>query len=220
MTIFFQRKGLITWVGLVQFLADATAWAKLKMCRVKTKKNSIFQRREGLSQYPCTHLHILSTLKAAWKCTGFFHCTSFQHVECLLRCCLARCSNVRRFHKGSCLIMAENLWIRWALRVRGLNMLSLPVQVHSTLLSHAWMIAKQRKCWAKSLTSFKFDSTRFNTSQQGVQMRSTCWAQHVESLCCGQIQCIGTQLKEWDLARLKISPLYANKWQEFWNLAQ
>ena len=60
-----------------------------------------------------------STLKAACKCTGFVHCTSSQHVQCLLRCCWARCPNVlnnystcwavRRFHKGSCLIMAENL---------------------------------------------------------------------------------------------------------------
>ena len=25
--------------------------------------------------------------KVACKCTGFVHCTSFQHVECLLRCC-------------------------------------------------------------------------------------------------------------------------------------
>ena len=39
-----------------------------------------------------------------------------------------------------------DLWIRWALRVRGLNMLSVAVQIHSTLLSHAWMTAKQRKC--------------------------------------------------------------------------
>ena len=36
--------------------------------------------------------------------------------------------------------------IRWALRVRGFNMLSVAVQMHSTLLSHTWMTAKQRKC--------------------------------------------------------------------------
>ena len=64
------------------------------------------------------------------------------------------------------------------------------VQTHSTLLSHTWMTAKQRKCWA--VLSEKFDqfqiwliktqhSTPLNTSQQGVQMLSTCWAQHVES---------------------------------------
>ena len=64
------------------------------------------------------------------------------------------------------------------------------------------------------------DSTPFNTSQQGVQMRSTCWPQHVDSLHSGQIQCICMRPKELHLARLKISPLYANKWQAFWNLAQ
>jgi len=54
--------------------------------------------------------------KAACKCTGFVHCTSFEHVECLLRCCWAVCSNdlnndsicwaFRRLHKDSC-------WIIW-----------------------------------------------------------------------------------------------------------
>ena len=39
-------------------------------------------------------------------------------------------------------------WIRWALRVRGLNMLSVAEQMHSTLLSHTSMTVKQRKCWA------------------------------------------------------------------------
>ena len=112
-----------------------------------------------LSKYTLAPLCILSsTFEAACKCTGFVYCTSSQHVECLLRCCWARCSNdlnndltcwvVRRFHKGSCWIMAENLWIRWALRVRGLHRLSVAVQMHSTLLSHAWMTAKQGKCWA------------------------------------------------------------------------
>ena len=28
-----------------------------------------------------------STLKAACKCIGFVHCTSSQHIQCLLRCC-------------------------------------------------------------------------------------------------------------------------------------
>ena len=51
--------------------------------------------------------------------------------------------------------MAENPWIRWALRVRGLNMLSVAVQMHSTLLGQAWMTAKQRKYWA--VLSEKFD---------------------------------------------------------------
>ena len=37
-------------------------------------------------------------------------------------------------------------WIRWALRVRRLNMLSAAVQMHSTLLSHTWMTTKERKC--------------------------------------------------------------------------
>ena len=64
------------------------------------------------------------------------------------------------------------------------------------------------------------DSTLLNTCQQVVQMRSTCWAQHVDSLYSGQIQCICTWLKEWDLATLKISPLHANKWKAFWNPAQ
>ena len=43
--------------------------------------------------------------------------------------------------------------------------------------THGWPRNKGNveQCWAKSLTSFKFDSTRLNTSQQGVQMRSTCW---------------------------------------------
>ena len=39
-----------------------------------------------------------------------------------------------------------NVWIRWALCMRGLNMLSVAVQMHSTLLSHTWMTVKQRKC--------------------------------------------------------------------------
>ena len=48
-----------------------------------------------------------------------------------------------------------NFWICWALRVRGLNKLSVFVQMHSTFLSHTWMTAKQRKCWA--VLSEKFD---------------------------------------------------------------
>ena len=117
------------------------------------------------------------TLKAACKCTGFVHCTSSQHVECLLRCCWARCWNdlnndltclaVRRFHKGSCWIMrifgyaghcacvgstcwallCKCTWLCWA--------------------THGWPRNKENvePCWAKSLTSFKFESTRLNTAQ-------------------------------------------------------
>ena len=48
-----------------------------------------------------------------------------------------------------------NFCIRWALRVRGLNMLSVAVQMHSTLLNHAWMTAKQRKC--RAVLREKFD---------------------------------------------------------------
>ena len=181
-----------------------------------------------LSQYPWTHLHILSTLKAAWKCIGFVHCTSSQHVECFLRCCWEPCSNdlnndltcwaVRRFHKGSCWIMAENLWIRWALRVRGaqhvkrccanaLDFVELRMDDRETkkMLSRVEL----KVCPVSNLT--QQDSTSPNTSQRSVQMRWTCRAQHVDSLYRGQIQCIWTRLKEWDLARLKISPLYANK---------
>ena len=78
---------------------------------------------------------------------------------------------------------------RWALRVRGLNMLGVAVQMHSTLLSHAWMTAKQRKCWA--VLSEKFD--QFQIWLNKTQHRSTPlnrvfkWAQRDESLYRGQI---------------------------------
>ena len=50
------------------------------------------------------------------------------------------------YHLVKCSICLNSQWIRWALRVRGLNMLSVAVQMHSTSLSHTWMTAKQRKC--------------------------------------------------------------------------
>ena len=72
----------------------------------------------------------------------------------------------------------DNFWICWALRVRGLNMLSIAVQMHSTLLSqHGWPRNKgnvERKVWPVSNLTQQ-DSTPLNTSQQGVQMRSICW---------------------------------------------
>ena len=51
-------------------------------------------------------------------------------------------------YKGMMRMNHGNFWIRWALRVHGLNMLSVAEQMYSTLLSHTWMITKQRKCWA------------------------------------------------------------------------
>ena len=63
-----------------------------------------------------------------------------------------------------------NIWIRWTLRVRVLNMLSVAVQMHSTLLSHAWMTAKttkemlsrvERKVWPVSNLTQQ-DSTPLN----------------------------------------------------------
>ena len=59
-----------------------------------------------------------------------------------------------------------NFWIRWTLRVRGLNMLSVAVQIHSTLLSHTWMTAKQRKCWAVLRKKFDQFQIWLNTAQQ------------------------------------------------------
>ena len=177
-----------------------------------------------------------STLKAACKCTGFVHCTSSQHVECFLRCCWARCSNdlnndltcwaVRRFHKGSSWIKAENLgYARHCACVGSTCWALLCKCTRLCWATHGWPRNKENvePCWAKNFSSFKCDSatedsTPLNTSQQGVQMRLTCWAQHVDSLHSGQIQCICTRSREWHLARLKISPLYANKWQTFWNL--
>ena len=49
-------------------------------------------------------------------------------------------------YKGMMRMNHGNFWIRWALRVHGLNMLSVAEQMYSTLLSHTWMITKQRKC--------------------------------------------------------------------------
>ena len=62
-----------------------------------------------------------------------------------------------------------NFCIRWALRVRGLNMLRVAVQMHSTLLNHGWMTAKQRKCWA--VLREKFD--QFQIWLNKTQHRST-----------------------------------------------
>ena len=44
-----------------------------------------------LLPYPCQKPGQAN--KVACKYTGFVHCTSSQHVECLLMCCWARCSN-------------------------------------------------------------------------------------------------------------------------------
>ena len=49
-------------------------------------------------------------------------------------------------YKGMMRMNHGSFWIRWALRVHGLNMLSVAEQMYSTLLSHTWMITKQRKC--------------------------------------------------------------------------
>ena len=51
-------------------------------------------------------------------------------------------------YKGMMRMNHGNFWIRWALRVHGLNMLSVAVQMYFDfkLLSHTWMTAKQRKC--------------------------------------------------------------------------
>ena len=75
-----------------------------------------------------------------------------------------------------------NFSIRWALLVRGLNMLSVAVQMHSIMLSHTWMAAKQRKCWAVLSEKFEQFQIWLNT------------AQPVESLYSGQIQCFCTRL--------------------------
>ena len=53
--------------------------------------------------------------------------------------------------------------------------------------THGWQRNKgnvERKVWPVSNLSQQ-DSTPLNTSQQGVQMRSPCWAQHAESLYSG-----------------------------------
>ena len=73
-------------------------------------------------------------------------------------------------YKGMLRMNHGNFWIRWALRVHGLNTLSVAVQMYFDfkLLSHTWMTAKQRKCWAvlsEKFDHFKFDSIRLNTAQ-------------------------------------------------------
>ena len=39
-------------------------------------------------------------------------------------------------------------------RMRAPNIVGCSVQTHPTLLNHAWLTAKQRKCWALVLSSF------------------------------------------------------------------
>ena len=99
-----------------------------------------------------------------------------QHVE--------QSDDFTKAHVQSWLI---DLSIRWALRVRGLNMLSVAVQKCTRLCwaTHGWPWNKGNvdPCWAKSLTSFKFDSTRLNIAQNlstGCSnavnlLSSTCW---------------------------------------------
>ena len=176
------------------------------------------------------------------KCTGFVYSPSSQHVECLLRCYRAGCSNdlnndttvFCRFHKGSCWIMAENLRYIHPLRTRN----CLAALLVSELIDEDKEVKKRRDktrgwTWRRSskgcysnielmiedtagykemmrmthgniiflcaghckvwpVSNLAQDSTPLNISQQGVQMRSTCWTQHVESLYSGQIQCICT----------------------------
>ena len=67
-------------------------------------------------------------------------------------------------------------------------------------LSSCWAQQVERiwtPCWEvlSGVESLWFNktqhrSTPLNISQQGVQMCSICWAQHVESLYSGQLQCI------------------------------
>ena len=81
-----------------------------------------------------------------------------------------------------------NICIRWALRVRGFNMLGVAVQMHTTLLSHAWMTAKQGKCWA--LLSEKFD--QFQILLNKTQHRSTGCSNALNllsSICWELVQC-------------------------------
>ena len=80
-----------------------------------------------------------------------------------------------------------NFWIHWALRMRGLNTLSVAVQMHSTLLSHTWMTVKQRKCWA--VLSKKFD-------QFQIWLNNT---QHHSTLLDRVFKC--TQLVELNMLR-------------------
>ena len=83
-----------------------------------------------------------------------------------------------------------NFLIRWALCMHGLNMLSVAEQIYSTLLSHTWMITKQRKCWAvlsEKLDQFQIWLNKTQPLSTAWQMRSTCWAQRVKSLYSKQI---------------------------------
>ena len=106
--------------------------------------------------------------KAACKCTGFDHCTSSQHVECLLSAVFRwpqQLLNMLSSPKISQRLMLNHGWESldtlataraWAQHVERW----IAVQMHSTLLSQAWMTAKERKCWA--VLSEKFASTPLN----------------------------------------------------------
>ena len=70
-------------------------------------------------------------------------------------------------------------------------------------VTHGWPRNKGNvePCWANSNLTQQ-DSTPLSFSQQGVQLRSTCWAHFVEILYRGQIQCICTLLKKFPLQQL------------------
>ena len=155
-----------------------------------------------------------------WICPLYKLSTCWVFVEVLLSAVFKwpqQWLNMLSSPKISQGLMLNHGWewrIRWALRVRGLNMLSVAVQMHSILLSHAWMTAKQRKCvscvvWPVSNFSQQV-STPPDISPRCSWMRSTCWAEHVESLCRGQIQWICTMLKDIDHFQLfrGTQPLY------------
>ena len=86
----------------------------------------------------------------------------------------------------------SNFSIRWALRVRGLNMLSVAVQMHSTLLSHAWITAKQRKMLSRVERKVWPVSNLTQHRSTPLNRVFKC-AQLVESLYSGQIQSICTR---------------------------
>ena len=88
-------------------------------------------------------------------------------------------------------------------RVHRRNIVGCAVQTNATLLDHASMTAKQKKCW--HLLALKFDqfqtssnnfqqvTTTRNNTQHGVQTLATSWAQqccvllanNVASVCTG-----------------------------------
>ena len=102
-----------------------------------------------------------------WICPLYNLSKCWMFVEVLLsavfKCPQQWLNMLRRFHKGSCWIMAENLWIRWALCVHELNMLSSPKISQRLLLKHGW---EWRIRWALCVHGL-------NMLSVAVQMHST-----------------------------------------------